>query len=143
MSNTSVLDAYGSLRRELSLILASQLKGAEFGHKQMTILYRLMLSPTSMGELASFSQSDPGSTTRMVTSLEKAGFVKRLGDELDSRRSIVKLTEKGRRHAVVADEIRNKISQMIEQTLKPEEQLQFVNLLNKVATGLREATREE
>jgi DNA-binding MarR family transcriptional regulator len=143
MSNTSILDAYASLRRELSLILASRLKNSKFGHKQMMILYRLMRSPTSMGELAAFCQSDPAATSRMVAGLEKVGFVKRSGDGKDSRRFIAKLTARGERHAAEANDIRNSIARMVEQTLDPEEQLQFMKLLNKVVSGLRETTREE
>ena len=80
MSTSSILDAYSSLRRELSLIFASHLKSSECGYKQTVILYCLKKTPTSMSELSALCQSDPAATTRTVAALEKAGYVKRVQD---------------------------------------------------------------
>jgi DNA-binding MarR family transcriptional regulator len=140
--NNSILDAYASLRRELSLIFASQLKSTEFGHKQMVILYRLVQSPTSMSDLADFIQSDPAATTRAVAALEKVGYVKRVRDESDNRKTIIELTRNGQAKAAKASELRKVIGSMVNETLNPKERVLFAELLNKVANGLQQKTAQ-
>lgn len=103
----------------------------------MMVLFRLIESPASMGELSEFCQSDPAATTRTVASLEKAGLVKRVEDGEDCRRFIIHLTPKGRKRAAIADVIRLRLSEMVNKTLTTEEQIRFVKLLNKVVAGLR------
>jgi DNA-binding MarR family transcriptional regulator len=140
--NNSILDAYASLRRELSLIFASQLKSTEFGHKQMVILYRLVQSPTSMSDLADFTQSDPAATTRAVAALEKVGYVKRVRDENDHRKTIIELTRNGQSKAAKASALRKVIGSMVNETLNPKERVLFAELLNKVANGLQQKTAQ-
>jgi DNA-binding MarR family transcriptional regulator len=138
MSTFAILDAYSSLRRELSLILAPLLRSSDLGHKQMLILYRLIQSPTSMSELASYCQSDPAATTRTVAALERAGLVKRASDDRDSRKSIIELTKKGRGNAAKAEDYRKVVGAMVNKTLTPEEQAMFIRLTNKVVKGLQD-----
>lgn len=137
MSTFTILDAYSSLRRELSLILASQLKSQDFGHKQIVILYRLTQSPLSMSELACYCHSDPAATSRTVAALQKAGLVRRIADSKDSRKHIIELTKKGKNRATEAINIRSLIAAKLNNTLSPKEQISFTKLLNKVVQGLQ------
>jgi DNA-binding MarR family transcriptional regulator len=143
MSTFTILDAFATLRRELSLILAAQLKSTDFGHKQMVILYRLIQSPTSMGELATYCQSDPAATTRTVAALERSGFVKRVGDANDNRRSIIELTKKGKIKAAKANDIRREIGTRINQTLTADELVLMGELFNKIIKGLQDQKTQE
>jgi DNA-binding MarR family transcriptional regulator len=146
MSSNTILDAYSSLRRELSLIFAAQLKDSECGYKQTLILYQLSRAPhskpISMSDLATFSQSDPAATTRTVAALEKFGFVKRVQDETDNRKTLVELTKAGQRKAVHASEARKKIAVMVNETLSVKEREIFADLLGKVANGLKEKKKD-
>lgn len=118
--------------------MAPLLRSSDLGHKQMLILYRLIQSPTSMSELASYCQSDPAATTRTVAALERAGLVKRASDDRDSRKSIIELTKKGRGNAAKAEDYRKVVGAMVNKTLTPEEQAMFIRLTNKVVKGLQD-----
>jgi DNA-binding MarR family transcriptional regulator len=138
MSTNQMMDAYSNLKRELSLIVAENLKAASFGHNQMLVIYFLTRSPLSMNELSSLCNSDPASTTRTVASLEKAGLVKRRRDPNDSRKAIIELTRKGLSRAEEVHELRSTIGTLLNETLSTEEQNQFVQLLSKVSQQLRD-----
>jgi DNA-binding MarR family transcriptional regulator len=137
MSTYDVLEAYTSLRRELNLVLAHELKNAEFGQKQMMILFKLRKEPASMGEIAEYSLSDKAAVTRAVASLEKAGLVRRAASPEDQRKSIVELTAKGRSKAHEAERVRSVISKCINDTISVKERGQLAMLLQKVVAQLQ------
>lgn len=137
MSSFEILDAHTILRRELSLSWAAELRDFSFGAKQMGILFRLAQSNCSMRELSEFSQSDPAATSRTVASLEKAGLVIRKGDAKDSRKSIIELTAKGRKPAILALKIRDIIGKQVNASLSLNEQKELANLLRKAAAGIQ------
>jgi DNA-binding MarR family transcriptional regulator len=137
MSTYPILDSFSFLRREISLIFAGELKAAALGHQQALILYRLTESPCTMSELAAHTQSDPAATTRTVAALEKTGLVKRSSDPKDARKTIVQVAAKGRAQAERAFKARNRIGDLINETLSAEERADFCRLLEKVAEGLQ------
>ena len=143
MSTFAILDAFSSFRREVGLILAPLLKSSDLGPKQMLILYRLIQSPASMSELASYCQSDPAATTRTVAALERAGLVKRVGDAKDSRKSIIELTKKGKANASIAEDFRKVVGAQVNKTLTLEEQATLVRLLKKAVQGLQDQKAEK
>jgi DNA-binding MarR family transcriptional regulator len=142
MSTFEVLDAYSSLRREISLIRAAEMRALDFGYKQMLILYRLTKSSASMGELAEFSQSDKASATRAVGTMEGSGWVKKVFDPTDRRKVFIELTAQGRRKAAKADVLRHHIGQRVNKTLSVQEQKELARLLKKVVLGLQENRNE-
>ena len=137
MSTFEVLEAYSTLRREVSLISATRLKALAFGLKQMQILYRLTLSAAAMGELAEYTRSDKASITRAVSSMEKSGWVRRLDVKGDRRKIVIELTAKGRGKADKALDLRHYIGQRLNETITPAEQKELSKLLRKVADGLQ------
>ena len=53
--------------------------------------------PRTLGELAAAEQVRPPTMTRIVTGLEKEGFVERRSDTIDKRLTLIHATAKGRR----------------------------------------------
>jgi DNA-binding MarR family transcriptional regulator len=140
---TSMLRSYSGLRRELSLISALELKNCDFGHQQMSILYRLTESACSMSELSTYTQSDPAATSRTVSGLESSQLIKRHSDPADARKTIIRLTAKGREQAGLALKLKNKIGVMLAETLSPTERKEFCRLLDKVTAGLKANRKSE
>ena len=138
MSNNNVLSSFSVFRRELTLLAATKLKELGFGKSQMIVLYQLSLAPASMGELSDHLQSDPSAATRTVAALKKAGWVRSASDHADRRRTLIELTAKGRKKAVLANELRNYISEKLEETLTLQEQNKLAELLTKSALGLKD-----
>jgi DNA-binding MarR family transcriptional regulator len=138
MSTIEVLDAYAALRREIALLSAAELKSSDYGPKQLSVLYRLTISPATMGELSLFMASDKAATTRVVAALEDSGWVKRVGHETDKRVTIIHLTAKGQTLAKSTLVVRTAIGERINRTLTGSERKELAKLLNKVVVGLQD-----
>jgi DNA-binding MarR family transcriptional regulator len=133
-----VLDAFAALRRELGLQRAAEMKDLAFGHNQLVLIFRLSQSSAAINELAEYTLSDKASTSRTVSSLEEAGFVRRVPHKTDGRISMIELTPKGRKKAEQTNDIRSFIGENLNATLTVTEQKTLANLLNKAVSGLRE-----
>ncbi len=136
MSTFSVLESYVSLRRRIALLRAEATKDLQFGHNQVSILYRLLLSKASMGDLAVYAATDKASVSRTVTSLEKEGYVRRVHNEKDRRIINIELTAKGKAKALAAQKIRIAIGKKVEFALTTNEKKQFAALTNKIIDHL-------
>ena len=136
MSTFEVLESYVLLKRAVAQIRAAELKNLEFGHNQIGILYRLSISDATMGELADYSLTDKASVSRTVASLEKLGFVKRVGDKADRRVINIELTAKGKIQAQVAAKIRSSVGKKLDATLNPAEKKQLTLLTQKIVDHL-------
>jgi len=132
MSTFEVLESFVSLRRRIALLRSASTKNLELGHNQISILYRLLLSKASMGDLASYSATDKASVSRTVTSLEKEGYVKRVHSQSDRRVIHIELTSKGKTLALAGQKIRSAIGKKIEFALTATEKKQFVALTDKI-----------
>ncbi|MBI4217006.1 MAG: MarR family transcriptional regulator [Chloroflexi bacterium] len=92
-------------------------------------------SPT-MSELSTGLGVPTSTATRMVDWLEAVGFIHRLADPRDRRVVRVVLTDKGRELRQAMDaRILERIHQALD-CLSPEEQVNLVTLLQKVASAL-------
>lgn len=134
--SNEVLNAFISLRREVALLRAYHVKDLEFGHNQISVLYRLSLSDATMGELSDHTLSDKGSMTRTVSLLEKDGLVQRTADKNDRRVYNIKLTTKGRTYALQAQKIKDAIGSELDKCLNATERRQLVALIEKITTQL-------
>lgn len=143
MSTFEVLESYVSLRRRIALLRASSTKDLEFGHNQIVILYRLLLSCATMGDLAAYTATDKASVSRTINSLEKDGLVKRLASQEDRRRVYIELTAKGKSHALTAQKIRNTIGKKIEYALNASEKKQFAALTKKIIEHLDNLAKKD
>lgn len=143
MPTLSILDMFSSLRRELQLIIGEELKKADFGPKQMMILYHLGANTEcTMGELACVTLSDKATVTRAIASLERLDLIRRVSDKSDSRKTRIKLTAKGKLRANQAKQLRETIAYKMNETLSPHEQTQFIDLLSKVVNRLKSQRAE-
>jgi MarR family transcriptional regulator, 2-MHQ and catechol-resistance regulon repressor len=142
MSTFEVLDSYVSLRRRIALLRAASSKDLELGHNQVSILYRLLLSTATMGDLAAYAATDKASISRTVSSLEKEGFIKRAQSKEDRRVIYIELTVKGRNHALAAQKIRNSIGKKVEHALTAAEKKQFAFLTKKITDHLDHLNEE-
>ena len=103
--------------------MTEELKKYNFGRSQMMIVSSLSrLGDQTMKDLSAITLSDPASTTRTVHSLEKLGWLKRVVDKEDQRRTLVRLTPKGHRHARDVIAMRQTIAKRIDKCLSVDEQ---------------------
>ncbi|MGZ3769623.1 MAG: MarR family winged helix-turn-helix transcriptional regulator [Bdellovibrio sp.] len=138
MSTFEVLEAYLSFRRAISQVRAGVTKDIDFGHNQISVLFRLSLSSATMGELTEYTLSDKASMSRTVAQLEKQGYLKRKPNKEDKRVSIIELTAKGKTQARKADEIRTAIGKKMDESLSPTERKQLVFLIQKSIENLKD-----
>jgi DNA-binding MarR family transcriptional regulator len=137
MSNSPLLEAYRALKREITLIVAADLKRLNIGEKQMAILFYLSEGKAmTASSLAFHTQSDPAAVTRAVQSMEEAGLVRRKMDETDNRCTLLELTTKGKDKAASVEGIRNEVVRRIDGTLPPKQLKEFEHLMRAVADGL-------
>jgi DNA-binding MarR family transcriptional regulator len=137
MSNFEVLESYISLRREVALLRAFETKNLDFGHNQVSVLYKLSQGPATMGELSDYTLSDKGSMTRTVNLLEKAGFVRRSQSPGDRRVIVIELTTQGKTLARKSQQIRNAIGRRLDEALSEKERKQFSSLVHKIVSSLK------
>ncbi|MGZ3772529.1 MAG: MarR family winged helix-turn-helix transcriptional regulator [Pseudobdellovibrionaceae bacterium] len=137
MLTFEVLEAYLAFRHAIALVRADVARDFEFGHNQISVLYRLSLSNANMGELAEYTSSDKASMSRTVAQLEKQGYVKRKPSKDDKRISIIELSAKGKIFARKAEAIRNAIGKKMDESLTPAERKQLVQLIQKSIENLK------
>lgn len=143
MSKHAVFDGYISLRREMNLALGDLLRGSQFGHKQMLVLYHLSRGSISMRELAECTLSDPAAISRAVASLEKDGYVIRKTAVDDQRKVMVSLSAKGRAKSREAESVRDALADSVDKTLTVRERDQLAGLIGKVVRGLRTTIKDQ
>ena len=137
MSTNTALELYGRFRRELSLLVATELKASDMGTLQMQIFIQLNDGPAAMGELSSATQSDKAAITRAIASLEVEGWVRRKSDSFDRRSSLVELTASGRKKAAHALKIRTRIGEALNSALGDKGAIDFCNSLETAILGLQ------
>jgi len=135
-----ILNVYSALRRELGLLAAYELKKYKFGRNQMIAMIHLDEEESAtLSELAEVTQSDPASATRTVNSLEKLGWIKKSIDPVDNRKSVVEITAKGRKKAIIARQIRDHLAAKVDAILTTPENVVVGELLEKIVKGLQES----
>lgn len=138
-SSDSVLETYVALKRLLAIYWSNQTKDLGLGVNQVGVLYRLLQSEATMGELCDIAQSDKGSMTRTIGSLVKLGLVKRRSDLHDGRITRIELTAKGRSIAQEAKKIRMSVEKKLDAALSQDERNQFLKLKEKIAKQIQES----
>lgn len=109
-----------------------------FSLSQAAVLGRLDREGTkSIGDLAAAERVRPQSMTQTIADLEADGLIERRTDPRDARRSLVELTEQGRR-TLEADRRQREgwLASAIAQDLAPEEQralMQALGLLRRLS----------
>ncbi len=91
------------------------------------------LGPTTQRALGAHVAMEPSNIHGMLLRMQKRGLVKIQADSKDKRRSVIKITAKGKN---LADHIHSKVQEVDDQVLKSlttSERAQFMDLLRKVA----------
>jgi len=138
MTTSLVLDSYLKIKRVVAALRAQEMKNLEFGANQISVLYRLSLSDATMGELVEHALTDKASMTRTITSLVKAGFVRRKSDSEDRRTVRIELTTKGKEKAIIAKKVRINIQKRLEESLSSKDRQAFASLVDKLTDALNE-----
>ena len=136
MTTNSILDSYLQFRRALTALRTKEARDVEFGQSQTMVLYRLAQSDATMGELVEHAMTDKAAMSRTVSSLLKAGLVRRKADPADRRVVRIELTAKGRTKARLATKIRANIGKALENSLSAKDRRTFVELMDQITAYL-------
>lgn len=105
------------------------------------LVYLAVHGPSSQRELAEFFECDPGAVSRMLDSLERAGFVVSAPGR-DRRTKAVTLTERGLSAARAWDEVCAGEQEVMLAGFSPDERAVFADLLSRARANLRRAVDE-
>lgn len=97
-------------------------------------------SPSSQQELARLMGKAPAMCVGMLDEMEAAGYVERVRDPKDRRRSVVTLTTKGRKVLADADALAAEIEAQVIEGLSDGERERLLALLLGAATRASAAT---
>lgn len=138
MDSLSFLEAYGELRRELTLLFVHHTSELQLSIPQLLIIQRLTVSACSLVELTELTMIDKAAVSRSVTSMENSGLVIRKASEKDQRMVSIQLTNKGRELAAVAIKAKAQVVKTIDSILGKSEQTELKRVMKKLADGIRE-----
>jgi DNA-binding MarR family transcriptional regulator len=96
--------------------------------------------PLTLGQLARAEQVRPPTMTRIVTGLEKAGLVKRVGDPRDHRLTRIQATARGQRVLAAGRARRVKLLTESVKSLEPNELAELgrgIQLFNEIVASMR------
>lgn len=99
------------------------------------LVYLAVHGPSSQRELAAFFECDPGAVSRMLDSLERAGFVTSAPGR-DRRTKVAELTEAGRVAARAWDEVCAAEQDVMLAGFTAEERAAFADLLGRARENL-------
>lgn len=130
----SLLNSYGLFRRSLARLCSAELKGAELGLTQLSLIYYLAAGEaSSASELSELMQADRAAISRSLSSMSKAGLIVRRKDPADRRREILKLTPAGLERAKEAFAARKRIAEQLVKKLGSKDARELSRLLEKAA----------
>lgn len=90
--------------------------------------------PSSQQELARLMGKAPAMCVGMLDEMEEAGYVERVRDPKDRRRSVVSLTKQGEQKLAAADALAAEIEAQVIEGLSPDERDRLLTLLLGAAT---------
>jgi MarR family transcriptional regulator, organic hydroperoxide resistance regulator len=105
--------------------------------QEILLMHLLDEDERTQKELIELMGIDASTVTKMVQRLEAAEFVCRTPSESDRRAIIVKLTQSGRSLKVKVENMRAKLNGVTVENLSREEQVQLLQLLQKVLPSLK------
>ncbi len=136
-SEHQILFVFAGVRRILNRMAVEKFKAINLGFQQAIILRELVFenTPTST-ELALKTTTDPAALSRIISSLEKKGFLKRKNMKEDRRSWSLECTASGKTIAEQVNTIYEEIDDLLKESLSQKEQGEFVHLLRKIADFL-------
>ncbi len=138
--NTCIIALVSRIRENANHLILKELHAAGFGELAPShgdILMALYDSnELSMQNIAKKIHRTKATTTVLIDKLEVAGFVKRKKSEVDSRYTIVSLTEKGGQFRKTFEMISDKLNKTAFKNLNNHEIMNLERLLFKIQENL-------
>lgn len=106
------------------------------------VTYIAVHGPSTQREIADFFETDPGTVSRMLDALERAGFVTSCPGQ-DRRTKALGLTERGLAAAAAWDGICDEEQDVMLEGFSPEERRRFADYLERAHANLRRACGDE
>lgn len=106
-------------------------------HLLMTLL--LGKEGLSQNEIAYQLNKDKASVARMIASLEKKGYIRKIISKHDRRSVSVFVTEEGRKLETILSEVDIKINEVIEKGFSGAEYSTLKTLLNRIHNNIKDA----
>ena len=135
--NHRIATLAGLLKRQVFRIIAEN--KLDITPEQWVVMYCLWQeNELSVGEISNRTKKDFGNITRIVTKLEKLGYVNKVKSKEDSRRTNIHILPK-------ADEIKEKLQKcrkvstdIAMRGISENEQKEFINILEKIENNVLE-----
>ncbi len=105
------------------------------------LTYIAVYGPSTQREIADFFETDPATVSRMLDSLERAGFVQSVPTS-DRRTKCLHLTEKGLAAAAAWDRCCAEEQDVMLGGFSPDERERFARYLERAYANLRRAARD-
>ncbi|WP_228478292.1 MarR family winged helix-turn-helix transcriptional regulator [Thermophilibacter immobilis] len=104
------------------------------------LTYIAVYGPSTQREIADFFETDPATVSRMLDSLERAGFAQSVPTS-DRRTKCLRLTDKGLAAAAAWDLCCDEEQDVMLEGFSPDERGHFARYLERAYANLRRATR--
>lgn len=101
------------------------------------------LGPVSIGALATLVGAEQSRASRMATAAVRAGLARRRAAQDDGRRSLLTLTDAGRRAVTVARETRARVFAAALTDFSEAERAAFADLLDRFVSALADITVDD
>jgi DNA-binding MarR family transcriptional regulator len=127
--------------RLLQLLREHAEPGQEIQLSNLLVIYSVARSDgeedcVTVGAVADHLDIDPSTASRLVGQTIEAGYVSRRPSPLDARRTLLRLTDEGRRVKQAADEFRMRFVGEIVTDWTPDERERFSRLLGRFADAV-------
>lgn len=108
---------------------------------EQSLLLALLLEKEglSQNEIANQLNKDKASIARMIASLEKKGYVRKVSSKKDRRSVNVFVTEEGRKLEPILSEVDIKINEVIEKGFSASEYSTLKTLLSRIQNNIKDA----
>ena len=135
----------GDTAHQLEGYMFNLLRPFGIGTEQLWVLYFLHSTGQNIrvGELANALLKDITTTSRLLSTLEQKGFVKKQKDTKDKRFAYVYITESGRQKLESVAFLKEELDMLFDDTLNQEEQAILRSLLEKINQAIRHKAAQQ
>lgn len=125
------------LARQHSQLNIARLEKYDLGIGQVAILLALERhGELNQRALAEHVRVTPATVSGTLKRMERAGYIRRTGDENDARVSLVRLTEEGEAQCAVAKRLFDETCCQMLEGMTPEDLTQFKRLLTRIQDNI-------
>ncbi|MNM72011.1 Transcriptional regulator SlyA [compost metagenome] len=134
----------GIASRKLSLILQQRMRDYHITLEQWSVLYRIWEKDGQIQkEIGERSGRDKPTTTRILTTLEEKGFIRKVCGERDRRSFFIFITDEGRSVIRNTEHIEHQVLEEITEGMAAEESKLLLKLLRQIAEKADEMIERE